>query len=1547
MTISTISKAAGKTVATLPLADEPKANIIDNDNLLLMDSEDGSKSKLSTLASVKSFLKKYFDNLYNWYEHPVGDGNLHVPATGTVSKDKVLVAGSTAGSLSWRTVSFGGDGSDLGPLPSASYDEAGVAQLATNTEALTGAVDNKIITPASLKVVLNNSSAIPDATATGKGIVELATAEETVTGTDTHRAVTPASLNAKLNCTVTMSSADQAVDSPDVVWIKRDSESGSVSIPKMAAATQTSNGVIRLATNAEVLAGDNTVKAVTPATLQAKLDEVSSFGINDIAVVSPLKTTGGSTPTLSMPAATNNADGYMTSAQATTLETLAANSTHTGDVTGSSALTISDKAVSLPKLADIPSATLIGRVSSGTGTPETLTRAQAQQLLNVADGATAYVLPVATAFTLGGVKVGDGLTINNGVLSSTGTGASSNGVSGTASSGSSYSSGAVKTYVNHFDLTSNNDVPVMWFKVNGYGTAKTKASAQMHISVQAGEHFTNFDAVVNRNGNTFVIDYYNYITRNTSITDWMAIPMGALVSSAATTSEAGRHNHMAQSNDHGLGENPINHNPSTTVEPIYWSGTPYYGRTNDGTQVTTSEASNINTSSTSTSTDTSGAHYHRGTQFELGTGQLCAGYRASDGLMIDYITSGQSAHSHSVNSHSHTHSHSHTVTPAGFLLWQLAIDGRHTHTVPMYSSGSSFVDKFHPVFYLDGTQVVDNVHQYNGTDGLIELRISNVSTSVASSMAVTVEFSGYNHTVWMADRSGGHIHYKYAAIGDSIVEAVNADNNSTKSIWCDMLGIASFGISGQRTDQILSRMQKTVSSLSLNTGVAWVGMDSYSHIILEGGVNDVWQQVMSPGSFTYQPIANIDSMVQMVKSCTWTDGTYSGFKTPVILLAPPLEAATYLSKVGGATIAQLNEISTKWSLLKDDIVAYATANGVQIVDWFTPMLTPAYRADLSYDGIHPNFRGYCALASIMHDAVSYHGSLSHATASLPAKSITATYVNVKDYGAKGDGVTDDTSAMQAAHSTGKVVFYPDGEYVFSNISMTSGGIVGAGPSTTILHSTAPSGNTILFNPVYPLPALAVNHNTYPNDEGYFTYIAPTFKDIQIRCPDQTSGRALVLNPTGPQHYGHEAIGAEISNIVFKDTNVGLWVDGAGVYANVTNCKFLNYRYAGFEYQNDGWPDSGTVSVSGSHFSSYIGYNTASGILHHGGGGLNVVNSNFCVNKHAYKFTANADCAAEDNYTNNVWFSNCMMSVSWSYDIYFEKIGSWINNVSNITITNNQMASIGFPATTVDGGANQLVANNVLIANNLIKYIKADLLQNFTVSNNTFIDAASNAFQSGSGGTYSVEVGSGATNGTVFNNAFLPAAGESHIKCFSSTVKIYDAKYVENTAATGNVDANRGGTLTLEKQSGSTLSGTGVTIDQDTNKVRFFENGGTFRGAYLDIAEGGAGAASKIVTAANISSYLPTQVFTQYQRGSASTTSNKQYNTLRITDEQYVSFPSSFSSTPHVTVTINVVDGWACSPISVVTRAASTSGFYWAGIMGSTSGTFSINWEAKL
>jgi hypothetical protein len=66
---------------------------------------------------------------YNNYSHPTGDGNLHVPATGTTNSGNSLIAGATAGSLSWGI-----------PGRAATADKWGTARVLTLGGDLTGNV---------------------------------------------------------------------------------------------------------------------------------------------------------------------------------------------------------------------------------------------------------------------------------------------------------------------------------------------------------------------------------------------------------------------------------------------------------------------------------------------------------------------------------------------------------------------------------------------------------------------------------------------------------------------------------------------------------------------------------------------------------------------------------------------------------------------------------------------------------------------------------------------------------------------------------------------------------------------------------------------------------------------------------------------------------------------------------------------------------------------------------------------------------------------------------------------------------------------------------------------------------------------------------------------------------------------------------------------------------------------------------------------------------------------------------------------------------------
>jgi len=69
------------------------------------------------------------------------------------------------------------------------------------------------------------------------------------------------------------------------------------------------------------------------------------------------------------------------------------------------------------------------------------------------------------------------------------------------------------------------------------------------------------------------------------------------------------------------------------------------------------------------------------------------------------------------------------------------------------------------------------------------------------------------------------------------------------------------------------------------------------------------------------------------------------------------------------------------------------------------------------------------------------------------------------------------------------------------------------------------------------------------------------------------------------------------------------------------------------------------------------------------------------------------------------------------------------------------------------------------------------------------------------------------------------------------------KYLKATNSTGD----EGGEILLSvPQTNTTIAGTGVTVDVWQNKLRFFEQGGSARGYYLDITGGGGGASTNII-----------------------------------------------------------------------------------------------------
>jgi len=170
---------------------------------------------------------------------------------------------------------------------------------------------------------------------------------------------------------------------------------GKANLPIFVNSTGTAE-ITKTASEARTLLGLGTA-AVDDATDYAPIAHVGAGGAEHADVVS-----GG-------------ADGFMTGSDKARLDTMADNANayvhpnHTGDVTstGDGATVIANNAVTLAKLATQAAYTIIANLTSGIAVPTAATATQIRALLNVADGANAYVHPNHTGPV---TSTGDGAT---------------------------------------------------------------------------------------------------------------------------------------------------------------------------------------------------------------------------------------------------------------------------------------------------------------------------------------------------------------------------------------------------------------------------------------------------------------------------------------------------------------------------------------------------------------------------------------------------------------------------------------------------------------------------------------------------------------------------------------------------------------------------------------------------------------------------------------------------------------------------------------------------------------------------------------------------------------------------------------------------------------------------------------------------------------------------------------------------------------------------------------------------------------------------------
>ena len=251
--------------------------------------------------------------------------------------------------------------------------------------------------------------------------------------------------------------------------------------------------------------------------------------------------------------------------------------------------------------------------------------------------------------------------------------------------------------------------------------------------------------------------------------------------------------------------------------------------------------------------------------------------------------------------------------------------------------------------------------------------------------------------------------------------------------------------------------------------------------------------------------------------------------------------------------------------------------------------------------------------------VTYTSSLANAV-SRTSQSKMSDIVSVKDFGAVGDGATDDTAAMQAAHNSGKLIYYPAGYYNFTSISMThGGGIVGDGPQLTqffVNTASSTTGNSISY----------VSTTT--------ELCGPLFRDFSIYVnggTPKTAGAFLYVQGNDSASF---TSGLYVENVYFYQGGYNHLQLINQVNYFITGCTFQNYSNWGLSLDNPGNTDAGDGTITSCFFNTARTGATI-GFVRGGAGGTRFVNNkilggNYSIDVFLTHNTNSADLFIQNN-----------------------------------------------------------------------------------------------------------------------------------------------------------------------------------------------------------------------------------------------------------------------------------------------------------------------------
>ncbi len=431
--------------------------------------------------------------------------------------------------------------------------------------------------------------------------------------------------------------------------------------------------------------------------------------------------------------------------------------------------------------------------------------------------------------------------------------------------------------------------------------------------------------------------------------------------------------------------------------------------------------------------------------------------------------------------------------------------------------------------------------------------------------------------------------------------------------------------------------------------------------------------------------------------------------------------ALVASGISEVADAAADILATAWAATNSaDFASRAAAIALSIPAGLTYVRTAGYYA--AGDGGHAIFEKGVGIVNTGADFQSADGA----------------YWNLVDrqftpqmFGAYANGSANDTAAMQAAHNTGRLIYYPKGTYIFTSITMATGGIIGDGFGQTILTSTdATSADLITYT-----------------GTGTSSQV-PTFSRFLIQAANtKAAGAGIVFLPPGGGELGFPKV-SEIGTY-----NIPFGLDFRAVAGfKVHSCEFLNYSLAGVKVDNTLHADSGDSVITGCTFGTAFTGGPSCGILQLGSGGLKIVGNKMLGGDFSYRMTYTGNITSGD-----LLITGNSMEQATTGAIVLER-SSGPYTFGAITIIGNQIAitPIGIYGDT-SGFLSQLA-----ISGNVIAVSSATGTAAINIGTASILSIVGNTLIGRNSGDVGIITGGGCSNGKIGGNLIYNFASKASI-----------------------------------------------------------------------------------------------------------------------------------------------------------------------------------------